>query len=74
MSTIFGTLRESAREKNGHFDGIEIRTKSGADHAGSLAKWKLEATSQVVCLVSDKNQMVYIDIQSIESVRIVNPA
>lgn len=74
MSTIFSVLRDSAREKHGYFDGLEIRTKSGADHSGSLAKWKPDASPQVVCVISEDGQMTYIEVACIESVRIVNPA
>ncbi|WP_157201465.1 hypothetical protein [Massilia sp. Root418] len=73
MATIFSVLRESAREKNGHFDGLEIRTKSGKDHRGSLAKWNSEQSPQLVCLIEDLG-LAHIEISSIESVRIVNPA
>lgn len=74
MKTMFSILRESARGKNGYFDGLEIRTKSGANHRGSLVKWKPDDSPQIACLVDDRNQLTYVEIESIESVQIVNPA
>lgn len=73
MNTIFSILRNSARPKNGYFDGLEIRSKSGKTYSGTLVKWNPDTSPQVVCLVCD-NGLAHISIDTIESVSVVNPA
>lgn len=74
MSNMFSILREHACAIKGHFSGLKIRTKSGDDHYGTLARWSPDITPQVVCLVEDGKQPTYVEISSIESIRIINPA
>lgn len=72
--TIFSVLRSAAEKKGNYYDGIEIRTKSGKDHSGSLVHWNPDQAPQVACLTGDRGIRTYVQIDSIESVTIANPA
>lgn len=73
-NTIFSVLQNCASPEADYFDGLLIRTKSGAEHQGTLRQWNAVSTPNLICLTGERGVLTYIERDSIESVSIINPA
>lgn len=73
-NTIFGLIQLYAQPKGDSYDGLRIRTKSGAEHEGTLVHWKSNTSPNLICLTGDMGRKTFVDRDSIESVTVINPA
>lgn len=74
MNNIFSVLNSYKEpRKDGTYNEIVICTKSGKDYLGTLKEWD-SINHNLVALLSGGGSLAYIDIGSIEAVKVIFPA